>query len=227
MIKSFINSTIIFLWGMVLNTAVAFGAAGFIPEEVSSEPVIDYSGSRGWQFARSTTVRPDEPLYITHIGVYDHGGDGLALAHPVGLWRFLRREPEGGILLASGIVPAGTEAPLIDGYRYTSIEAVVLPPGEGVVIGAHYSAGDIDDLMRPVRGRVAPEFNSSAISGLVSLESSSLTMPVGGISRGLEGLPNYEFYPVNVRFEVIPEASTVVICAVGAVLLFSLRRCQT
>lgn len=77
-------------------------------------------------------------VLATHLSVWDFGGDGLSEAHTVGLWS------ASGTLLASALVPAGTAASLLDGFRYVDIADVALDVGTGYVVGATFLAGSGD-----------------------------------------------------------------------------------
>lgn len=62
---------------------------------------------------------------INQLGFYDDGGDGLLVAHDVGLYHYT------GVftLIAKATIPAGTGALLQDGYRWVSIPTVTLTDG--------------------------------------------------------------------------------------------------
>lgn len=77
-------------------------------------------------------------VLATHLSVWDFGGDGLSEAHTVGLWS------PAGTLLASVLVPGGTAASLLDGFRYVDIADVALDVGTGYVVGATFLEGSGD-----------------------------------------------------------------------------------
>ena len=81
----------------------------------------------GWEFS------VESPVTITSLGVWDQKNDGLATEIPVGLWDAT------GEMLATATVPAGKTAAAQDGFRYVSIEAVMLKAGQNYVIGAGYT----------------------------------------------------------------------------------------
>ena len=70
----------------------------------------------GWGFALLNAVT------VTDLGYFD-GNGGLTDAHPVGIWNSI------GSLLAEGVVPSGTTAALVSGFRFVPIPPVVLGPG--------------------------------------------------------------------------------------------------
>jgi hypothetical protein len=75
---------------------------------------------------------------VNYLGYYDQGGDGLANSHLVTLW-----DNSTQTAIASATVPAGTAAPLIDGYRWVSLASTVqLNYGSYYVIGAQADGVD-------------------------------------------------------------------------------------
>lgn len=98
-----------------------FGPATFI---------LNTGRTGGWRF----TV--DAPLQVTHIGLYDWGADGFQGSYPIGMW------DESGTLLNTITMPAGSAAPLLDGFRYLDAPgpSVILSPGQTYTIGYFASA---------------------------------------------------------------------------------------
>lgn len=82
----------------------------------------------GWDF----TVKKLQ--HIDHLGVYDAGGDGLAVATDVGLW-----DRGSGTLLASATIPQGTVGDLLGQFRYVNIPLLALQPGVTYALGALYN----------------------------------------------------------------------------------------
>jgi hypothetical protein len=58
---------------------------------------------------------------VNYLGFYDAGGDGLANSHTMALWETGWNGQSSRGLLAEITVPAGTSAPLIDGYRWVQL----------------------------------------------------------------------------------------------------------
>lgn len=78
-----------------------------------------------------------KPRTIDKLGVFDADSDGLTTAHEVGIWEVMT-----GKLVVSATVPAGTEAELIDGFRYVKLpEPVELKGGVPYRIGALFARG--------------------------------------------------------------------------------------
>ncbi len=191
----------------------AFTSAGF-----TTVPPPIFTGARGWEFFLSAGVILN-PVAITQLGVFDSGGDGLANPHQVGFWR------ADGTLLASATVPAGTEASLVDGYRYVPIAPVVVNPiGAGyLIVAAQYSAEDADDLVTSRISQFAPGVTLRPLGryGLGSdlpfpnLHTTPITpeYPVGPV-----------FYEANFQFTVIPEPSVWFLLPPALGLLFLRQR---
>ena len=83
--------------------------------------------SVGWEFETTDRVK------VTALGIWDSDGKGLDVAVPVGIWN------SAGKLLASTHLPSGTDARLIDQFRYASIDPIELPSGQRFVIAVLYT----------------------------------------------------------------------------------------
>ena len=186
-----------------------------------NNPPSSFTGTRGWGFVRGG---PTNDLLITQLGVFDSGGEGLVNAHAVGLWR---DNPGSftGTLLASATVPAGTDAPLIDGYRWVSISPVVIPYAFArYVIGAQFSAGDADALVAPFPswiGRdIGPAFTSN---GRLEVGSELAYPSTGSIPPG-EGQVGEQFFTPNLQYVIVPEPSIPLLLAPGLFWLLLRQR---
>lgn len=87
-------------------------------------------GTAGGVFLTTGSLWPD----VNWLGYYDKDGDGLANSHEVSLWYV---GGQGGSTLtevAHVTVPAGTAAPLVNGYRW-----VQLPQKVGLWYGSWYT----------------------------------------------------------------------------------------
>jgi len=174
----------------------------FVLESVTSNPPSSFTGTRGWQFG----LLPTDDILITQLGVFDSGGDGLANPHEIGLWR----DDPGhltGTLLASATVPAGTDAPLIGGYRWVSISPVLIPHAlASYVVGAQYSTGDADDTVTPHPSPFGPDIGAVPVNGRLAY-ASELTFPAAYTSPPSEGIPGERFFEPNLQYVVVPEPS--------------------
>lgn len=76
---------------------------------------------------------------VNWLGYYDANGDGLVNSHVVTLW-----DNNTQSIIASATVPAGTAAPLINGYRWVQLPSTVtLNYGSYYVIGAQTDGVDL------------------------------------------------------------------------------------
>jgi hypothetical protein len=80
--------------------------------------------------------RVNDDIAVTHLGVYDHGANGLAVSHEVGLWTL------NGQLLASATVQAGTVETLTSSFRFQAIPLVHLSEGVEYVVASTTPIGD-------------------------------------------------------------------------------------
>ena len=179
---------------------------------VQTQPTA-FEGTRGWGFHPGLTT-----FAITQLGVFDDGGDGLVNSHQIGLW-----SPE-GTLLASATIPAGTEAPLIDGYRYVPISPVLMPPccTFDFVVAAQYAAGDADDLVRPLPAQFSSDVAGGAPIGRRGI-GPGLPFP-GQLPPPCEGCPGERFWEPNFQYTVIPEPSVWLLLSPAVFYLFIRHR---
>jgi hypothetical protein len=191
----------------------------------------DYAGTLGHTF----TVGPND-LAITGLGYYDGPnssaanvagflGDGLNNAHEVGIWNASTQS-----LLTSTLVPAGTSATLIDGFRYEPVAPIILLANTTYIVG----------------GQVTVLDNTGGSSGDVFRNDGSGTFGPGFAS--VNGSPSFTGPPTNTNFNdgvfqipnsggdgyfggsfqyaiLLPEPSSLLLCGLGAVgLLVAARR---
>lgn len=154
--------------------AVAFAAGTFD---------ADSNDSTGYRFrvgANAITVR--------ELGVYDEGKNGLAEAHPVGIYHY-----ETKVLLRSATVPAGTAAPLTGDFRYTAIAPVVLSADTQYVIQSYRTTG---------ADRITYNVSSQTVKEGITIEATMFTNASGGLA-----FPKFTFvttppgiYAPNLKF---------------------------
>lgn len=196
----------------------AFVFAGDVGPTPSS-----FTGTRGWGFVRGGTTND---ILVTQLGVFDSGGDGLVNAHAVGLWR---DNPGSltGTLLASATAPAGTNAPLIGGYRWVSIPPVLIPYAFArYVIGAQFSAGDADALVAPLPSGLAPDIGPALTSNGRLADGLDLRYPWGSSIPPMEGQVGEQFFTPNLQYVIVPEPALPLLLVPGLVCLF-LRRANS
>ena len=150
------------------------------------------------------TVR-SQPLLITALGIFDDGSDGLIASHPVGLWN------SSGSLLASVVIPAGTLAPNIDGFRYVTLSSpVTLAAGTLYVLGAGY--GFLDDNYRHNLNGNQATFDSAVTPGRAKVSSSAaFTFPDANEGAGSEVGPSVIFS--------VPEPNTMGLFGCAVIML--------
>src|SRR5439155_20448387 len=96
---------------------------------LSSGSQNGFVGTVGGIFLTTYSFYPQ----VNWLGYYDQNGDGLANSHVVTLW-----DNSTQTIVASATVPAGTAAPLVNGYRWTPLPSTLtLNYGSYYVIGAH------------------------------------------------------------------------------------------
>jgi hypothetical protein len=175
-------------------------------------------GTYGWGF----NLPLDSPgIVISQIGVFDEKGDGLANAHPVAVWR---RTFTAIQLSATGEVPPGEAGEFFSGFRYTSIEPIFVAPGQSFLVAAFYPEKDSDSTAFPevvTRDQYIPY--PAPLEGLFE-PGATISAPTRGLSRGEEGMPNYEFYAINFRFAVVPEPQVTGLIIMGLSGIIFLRR---
>lgn len=184
---------------MALLVAAAHAdTLGFVPQVEAVGP-SQFTGTRGYRFG----PRPDREVYITHLGIYDGGGDGLVNPHEVGLW-WDDLGSLAGTLLTSVTIPAGTEAPLHGGFRWVEITPIqIINSFQAYTIAAHYAVSDADDLLKPYLPQFAPDVGVVVESGLYSL-GTSLAYPTS-LTYGGEGQLGERFFQANFQYVVVPE----------------------
>ena len=190
---------------------------------VAQVPALTFSGellspaaltsTRGYVF----NVTVVEGVAATHLSVYDDGGNGLAEAHPVGLWN------TSGVLLASATVPSGTTAPLDASgkFRAVDIPDVLLPQGSNYAVGALFLADSGDkQAFNWTSSATAPGI--SFVEGRFDSQGGAvLTFPIEPIAVGLPG-GSFDVVPVPE-----PSLPLLAVAACGVAGVRWLRRWAT
>ena len=100
----------------------------------------DYVGYVGSQFLSAGGGSGEQ---VNYLGFYDAGGDGLTESHTIALWETGWNGQSSRGLLAEITVPAGTSAPLIDGYRWVELPSTItLVPNEYYLLNASVDGVD-------------------------------------------------------------------------------------
>jgi len=132
---------------MLCATAFPFLADSVRADEIAiafdTDRIWDMGGgvsTFGWQFTARSAIQ------ISSLGLYDNPsafdggfpGDGLLDSHEIGIWDVA----EPSIPLVSTFIPAGTGAPLLNGFRFVDIGPVTLTTNHDYVIAALYPSHD-------------------------------------------------------------------------------------
>ena len=134
--------------------------------EITGSYTANYTGAFtvGWEFESL------EAVWVTDLGVFDLGNDGLYHSTRVGIWeedtKTLRVEGDvyGSFLLAT---------PLHQGFRYGAVDPVLLPPGRYVIGNVSYA--DTPDYY--VYEAEITESSSIDWTGSRHIEGTHLTFP--------------------------------------------------
>lgn len=125
-IKPAIGS-LLFASSILLSTAVLAVPIAAVSVANIGSSANNQTQTQGWDF------RVTVPIYVTALGIFDGGADGLADPHTVGLWTASAN------LLASLTISEGTGTTKDGNFRYVELAApVLLTAGQQYVIGALY-----------------------------------------------------------------------------------------
>ena len=179
-----------------------------------------FVGEVGGVFLTSYNYYPQ----VNYLGYYDNGGDGLVNSHVVSLWD----NSNGNTLLASVTVPAGTAAPLVDGFRWVQLPSTVnLTYNNWYVIGAQ--TDNVDTWGDLITGDAQVSFSGQ----YANLDSGYEFSRAGRYGNIADGAPSNQaggsdaIYPAaNMGFNVVPvpEPSTLALLGVGTSMLLGITR---
>jgi len=187
---------LILLSAFAASSAMATAVLSFNTSGASSGG--EYDQSVGWEFTVNSTIT------VTGLGWYDQNGDGLQMAHEVGIWNST------GTLLTSGTVAAGTTDPLDGLFRTVSISSIVLTPGTYIVGGENFSTNT-----EQLAFGVTPTTISSIsfVGGEFSAADGIFEEPTN-----LTGNSNCCWGP-SFSVSAVPEPGAVALCGFGLLML--------
>ena len=116
--------------GLVLLILVVFA----VPSLRAEMAAVEFSAP-GWTYNGDYTMgyefKPTVDILVTHLGVYDHLGDGLTQEHKVAIWRDFNQS------LVTPIATVSGSDPLAGHFRYQALGTPVqLNAGSSYVVGA-------------------------------------------------------------------------------------------
>jgi hypothetical protein len=192
--------------------ALGIIAAGPVRADVAVEVVFgapdnifpNSGTTHGWQFS------VNDPIEVTHLGLYDRFQDGFHMDHPIGLW------DQQGTLLADNVISAGAGDLLIENFRYVPV--VDITTGDGIVLspGTTYTVGFYTEIFAQIDGMVVFDgFHTihPAIDYVgfgVSDFTDGLQMPTG------EDPTSHRWGP-NLQFTIVPAPAAAWLLGLGLI----------
>lgn len=171
------------------------------------------TGSSDLTTGSQFTVGPQN-LLVLQLGVYDAGGDGLGVAHQVGIWRVSDQ-----VLVVSATVPSGAVPPLIEDWRFTPVTAFTLTANTAYRIGAVNEIAD---------GSPFGGTDPSLFAGISSYGSGTIKSFFSGTNSGLAfpntaSLVNRVMANADVTLAPLPEPSSLILACLSALGLAGYR----
>ena len=197
----------------VLFSAISAHASSIAVTSFTGGQLAHPSGDKlyGWFFDNNADI------FVTNLGVFDADGDGLSIAHDVGIFRVSDHS-----LLLSNTVPAGTGATLLDGFRYVPVSPFFLPAAAYVIVMTMPDSNADGQFISNTTLTTAPQitWTGSAVAGSLSLVYP--TVDASFFDIGMFG-PNFQF-DAGADTTSAPEPGSVLLLLGGGLTLAFLRR---
>ena len=190
----------------VVITSVALTASPLLASPVAG---IEF-GTVGWSYYGQYTMgyefRPTQDILVTHLGVYDHGADGLVASHGVAIWK-----SNGNQMTPTATVT--TSSSLVGHFRYDALSApVLLEKGTSYRVGAEMFLGFSGDYY----GADGNGFSSGPEITYINAMTNNATGPT---------MPNNSwsntYYAGNFLYTPVPEPSTLALLGTGVLGLLA------
>jgi hypothetical protein len=199
----------------------------FLNHEISAAPVLTFneatggSGlhtdiSLGWQFNVLQSIT------VEGLGWFDENADGLQVSHHVGIWS------PAGVLLVDAIVPAGTLATLDGQFRTASTATIVLPPGNGYIVGGQSFALATDSERlacgNPGVGSACYPVLAQTLDPRVQWSAATFSTSSSFLRPAMIGVSSQGCYGPSFSVQLVPEPKTGLPLALSMLGFTLLRR---
>ncbi|MBX9605903.1 MAG: PEP-CTERM sorting domain-containing protein [Gammaproteobacteria bacterium] len=193
----------------VLVLVLVCGPAAAVPIAAVSPVGGNPAGNARQTSLYAYEFSPSEELVVSALGIFDQGSNGLATDMVVGLLQ--RTGTFTANQLARVVLPAGTGATLLDGYRYQAIGPLSLQTGIAYQLVTMYSSAGSESMQIATSLNFAPELGSVSRRAEQSNDFTDIRLvnsSFGGFTAG----PNMLF---EARRLAVPEPGTLALCAAG------------